>query len=99
MFVPVGVILRKFKKQSRNGNYRKTITAFLELVQRNEDIISQSRAKIRDKGLKDPANLHKQFSEIVSHEATPLSKEAAKIAKRRTEDIRRKLDKFNADSK
>ena len=40
MFVPVGVILRKLKKQSRNGNYRKSITAFLDLVQRNEDMIS-----------------------------------------------------------
>lgn len=58
MFVPVGVLLRKFKKNCKNPNYRKTVSAFLDLVKRNEDKIADARSKIRDKSLKDPARLH-----------------------------------------
>ena len=95
MFVPVSVLLRKFKKQSRNGNYRKTVTAFLEVVQRNEDMVALARGKIREKSLRDPANLHKQLIDLLDHESLPLVKEAKKIEQRNAEDVRRKLAKFN----
>ena len=98
MFVPVSVLLRKFRKNSKNSKYRSMIGTFLELVKRNEDMVAQSRAKIREKSLKDPANLHKQFSDLIKHEDTPLAKEARKIEVRRAEEIRQRLDKFNPKS-
>ena len=58
LFVPIGVVLRKFKKNIGNSNYRKMVTSFLELIQRHEDLIAQTRAKIKDKSLRDPAKLH-----------------------------------------
>ena len=48
--------------------------------------------------MKDPANLHKQFSDLIKHEDTPLAKEARKIEARRAEEIRQRLDKFNPKS-
>ena len=39
MIVPVGVLLRKFKKNTTNSNYRKIVAAFLELLKKNEDYI------------------------------------------------------------
>ncbi len=41
--VPVGVMLRRFKKQTHNGNYRKVVAAFLELLKKNEEYIIQKR--------------------------------------------------------
>ena len=58
LFVPVGVMLRKFKKNTNNSNYRKMVQSFLELIQRHEDMIAHTRAKIKDKSLRDPAKLH-----------------------------------------
>ena len=37
--VPIGVVLRKFKKVTHNGNYRKIVAAFLDLLKKNEDFI------------------------------------------------------------
>ena len=37
--VPIGVLLRKFKKNTHNGNYRKIVAAFLDLMKKNEDYI------------------------------------------------------------
>ena len=37
--VPIGVLLRKFKKNTHNGNYRKIVAAFLDLLKKNEDFI------------------------------------------------------------
>jgi hypothetical protein len=61
MMVPITVLLAKFKKNTTNSGYRKSIQAFLELVKRNEEAIAQARAKIKDKSLRDPAKLHQQF--------------------------------------
>jgi hypothetical protein len=41
--VPIGVVLRKFKKQTHNGNYRKIVAAFLDLMKKNEDFIIAKR--------------------------------------------------------
>lgn len=51
--VPIGVVLRKFKKQTHNGNYRKIVATFLELLKKNEDFIIQKRLQMREKSLKN----------------------------------------------
>jgi Noc2p family len=51
--VPIGVLLRKFKKQTHNGNYRKIAAAFLDLLKKNEDFISQKRSQMREKSIKN----------------------------------------------
>ena len=40
MFVPTGVMLRKFKKNINNSNYRKMVSSFLELIKRHEDVVA-----------------------------------------------------------
>ena len=57
LFVPISILLRKFKKLTSNNNYKKSVQAFLDLVTRHETFIAQSRAKIKDKSLSDPAKL------------------------------------------
>jgi len=32
LIVPIGVLLRKFKKQAGNGTYKKTVQSFLDLL-------------------------------------------------------------------
>lgn len=39
MTVPIGVVLRKFKKYTHNGNYRKIVAAFMDLLKKNEEYI------------------------------------------------------------
>lgn len=51
--VPIGVVLRKFKKLTHNGNYRKIVATFLELLKKNEDFIIQKRLQMREKSLKN----------------------------------------------
>lgn len=46
LVIPVGVVLRKFKKHTTNSNYRKIVAAFLDLVKKNEDLIIQKRLKL-----------------------------------------------------
>ena len=58
LFVPTGVMLRKFKKNTTNSNYRKMVQSFLELIKRHEDLVAQARGKIKDKSLREPAKLH-----------------------------------------
>lgn len=55
--VPLGVLLRKFKKHTTNSGYRKTVAAFMELIKKNEDFIIQKRAGLKDKSLKNLFNL------------------------------------------
>jgi len=61
MMVPAGVILRKFKKSSKNSAYRQSVQSFLDLMEKNCTIINEERAKIKDKSLRDPAKLTQQF--------------------------------------
>lgn len=77
--VPAGIMLRKFKKNCNNGNYRKNVQSFLELLKRNEDFIAAERAKIKDKSLKDPANLISQYTQLLKDKETPLMTAAKKI--------------------
>jgi hypothetical protein len=57
MTVPLGVVLRKFKKETKNGNYRKNVAAFLDLVKRNEDLIIAKRNSLKDKSMKNISGL------------------------------------------
>ncbi len=51
--VPLGVVLRKFKKLTHNGNYRKIVASFLDLLKRNEDLVVQKRSQMREKAIKN----------------------------------------------
>lgn len=43
MTVPVGVILRKFKKNTKNNNYRKIVAYFMDVLNKNVEYIIQKR--------------------------------------------------------
>lgn len=58
MMVPISVMLAKFKKNTNNQVFRKSIISFLELVKKNETAVAEARAKIKDKSLRDPSKLH-----------------------------------------
>jgi len=53
MTVPIGVVLRRFKKYTHNGNYRKIVAAFLDLLKRNEDYIIHKRTLMKEKSIKN----------------------------------------------
>ncbi len=53
MIVPIGVILRKFKKNAKNNNYRKLVALFLELLNKNAEFIIKKRSAIKEKSLKN----------------------------------------------
>lgn len=53
LIVPIGVILRKFKKNAKNNNYRKIVALFLELLNKNSEFIIQKRSNIKEKSLKN----------------------------------------------
>lgn len=101
LIVPICVLLSKFKKQSGNTNYKKSVQAFLDLLQRQETFVAQHRAKIKDKSLKDPAKLFSQFSAVLQSHSTqqdgkevvnsPLAKEQAKLERAHTEEVARKM--------
>lgn len=65
LIVPIGVLMRKFKKNSGSTNYKKSIQAFLDLLVRHENHVATSRGKIKDKSLRDPARLFQQFNAIL----------------------------------
>jgi hypothetical protein len=87
LVVPTCVMLRKFKKNVNHHVYSKSVQSLLELIKRNEDMISTERAKIRDKSLRDPANLTKQFALQVKSLVLPLVKEGKRLEDRQTERI------------
>lgn len=39
MIIPIGVLLRKFKKHTTSSGYRKIVASFLDLLKKNEDFI------------------------------------------------------------
>jgi hypothetical protein len=53
IIIPIGVLLRKFKKHTTNSNYRKIVAAFLDLLKKNEDFIILKRSALKDKSLKN----------------------------------------------
>ena len=94
LVVPITVQLKKFKKLISSGIYKKSIQSLLDLIVRHETYIAQSRSKIRDKSLRDPAKLFQQFSAILqgqSNESAPMAKEQAKIEKTRIDHVTRKM--------
>ena len=40
LFVPISVLLRKFKKQVGNSNYKKSVQSLIDLVTRHENYIA-----------------------------------------------------------
>jgi len=61
------------------------------LIKRNEEVVAAERAKIRDKSLRDPAALTKQFSMQISSVTLPLVKESEKLEARQNEKINMKI--------
>lgn len=90
--VPIGVVLRRFKKLTHNGNYRKIVAGFLDLLKRNEDVIVQKRSQMREKTVKNLGALISAFeSQFGADEKTPLEREAEKIESRRAEYYKNKI--------
>ena len=59
--VPIGVVLRKFKKHTHNGNYRKVVAAFLDLLKKNEDYIVQKRLQMKERSVSNLVALIQSF--------------------------------------
>ncbi len=85
LVIPIGVILRKFKKHTTNSSYRKIVAAFMELLKKNEDYIINKRTQIKEKSLKNLSQLVSSFESHLGNEPTPLEREAKKINDRKTE--------------
>eukprot|EP00347_Sterkiella_histriomuscorum_P015725 403355916 len=97
MAVPLGVLMRKFKKHTTNSGYRKTVAAFLDQVKKNEDYIIQKRASLKDKSLKNLFNLASQFENSFGQdEKTPLEREKIRIEERRKEMLKNKMQAFKS---
>ena len=92
LLIPVGVLLRKFKKNTSNNNYRKIVAAFMDLLKKNEDYIIQKRTLLKEKALKNLSGMLKNFENLLGQELTPLEKEKKKIEERRTEKIKGKIE-------
>lgn len=92
LIIPIGVLLRKFKKHTPNGNYRKIVAAFLDLLKKNEDYIIAKRNQLKERSLKNLQNMMNSFESLIGKEQTPLEKEQKKIEDRRTELVKNKLD-------
>ena len=43
LIVPVGVVLRKFKKNTTNSNYRKIVAHFVDVLNANAEFIVKKR--------------------------------------------------------
>ena len=93
--IPTGVVLRKFKKNCTNNTYKKAITSFLELLQRNSDFVVQQRLALKQKSLRDPVKLYSDFASQLNNtkQQAPLLKERQKIIQKRIDDFKLK---FNA---
>lgn len=75
MIVPIGVILRKFKKNTKNNNYRKIVAFFMELLMKNAEFIIQKRLQIKEKSIKNIHGIMMNFENEIGTELTPLEKE------------------------
>ena len=74
------VVLRKFKKLTHNGNYRKIVAAFFDLLKKNEDFIILKRTAMKEKSLKNLTALLGSFdAQFAPGETTPLEKERDRI--------------------
>ncbi len=92
MTVAIGVVLRRFKKLTHNGNYRKIVATFLDLLKKNEDYIIQKRTQMREKAIKNLSAMMGNFeSYFAPDEKTPLEKERDRILQRRQEYYKNKI--------
>ena len=87
MCISTGVILRQFKKNTKNSSYRKSVQSFLELLERNDKYVTAERLKIKDKSLREPAKITLQLGNQIKVNELPLVKESEKLAQRRMEQI------------
>jgi len=86
MTIAPSVLLRKFRKNTTNNDYRKTILTFLDHLKANETLITQKRSNIRDLSSANLDKLHKQLNDAIGKgKKTPLEIESDKLLKRRTE--------------
>jgi hypothetical protein len=79
MMVPVGFQLRKFRKHSKNSNYRQTVQTLIDLLEKNAKVVMEERQRLKDKSLRDPAKLTQTFTHLLKLEQLPLVKEAEKL--------------------
>lgn len=92
MTVPIGVVLRKFKKYTHNGNYRKIVAAFMDLLKKNEDYIVQKRTLMKEKSIKNVHGmLHSFDAQFANGELTPLERERDRIIQRRNDYYKNKI--------
>mmetsp|Transcript_25836 Transcript_25836/g.25111 ORF Transcript_25836/g.25111 Transcript_25836/m.25111 type:complete len:123 (+) Transcript_25836:256-624(+) len=91
MIVPVGVVLRKFKKNTTNASYRKVVAHFLDLANANADFIVKKREAVREKSLRNIHGMMMSFESELGKEVTPLEKEKEKIEGKRTEYLMMKI--------
>ena len=92
MMVPISFTLRKFKKNVKNQNYRKTVAAFLDLAQKNVDrVIEQRRKTLLGTSLSETGVLTQSFQSSLAAESLPQAKESAKIHEREVEMLQRKI--------
>ena len=87
MCISTCVILRQFKKNTKNSSYRKSVQSFLELLERNDKYVTAERLKIKDKSLREPAKITLQLGNQIKVNELPLVKESEKLAQRRMEQI------------
>ena len=85
MMVPVGFLLRKFRKNSKNSNYRQSVQSLLDLLEKNVKVVLEERQKLKDKSLRDPAKLTLTFNHQLAQASLPLIVEAEKINKRKAQ--------------
>ena len=77
--------MRKFKKSCKTSTYRQSVQTFLDLLQKNVDKVSEERAKLRDKSLREPAKLIQQFTMQLQTQNLALVKESEKLKQRKME--------------
>lgn len=85
MLVSASVNLRKFKKSCKTSTYRQSVQTFLDLLQKNVDKVSEERAKLKDKSLREPAKLIQQFTMQLQTQNLSLVKESEKLKQRKME--------------
>lgn len=85
MTVGLEIVLRKFRKNCTNANYRKYMLTFLDTMKANEDLIKEKREKLKDRTLKSNKikDLQLALHKLLTNAPTPLEKERNKIMKRR----------------
>jgi hypothetical protein len=61
MTVAISVILRKFKKDTKNAVYRKNIAAFLDILKLSEDVVKGARLSVASMNFGSTQEISKKF--------------------------------------